>query len=72
MAAQPMPEQGKEQGSDPLQEFRSLAEQVMALGKKYPEAAQGSAQILKIVQQMMTSVAGNAQRTPQREAPPMA
>jgi hypothetical protein len=72
MAAQPMPEQGKEQGSDPLQEFRSLAEQVMALGKKYPEAAQGSAQIMKIVQQMMTSVAGNAQRTPQREAPPMA
>lgn len=73
MAAQPIPQgQDQGQGGDPLQEFRSLAEQVMALGKKYPEAAQGSAQIMKIIQQMMTSVAGNAQRTPPKEAPPMA
>ena len=70
LAAQPTP-QPQQQG-DPLQEFRSLAEQVMALGKKYPEAAQGSAQILKIVQQMMTQVAGNAQRTPEKQSPPMA
>jgi flagellar biosynthesis/type III secretory pathway protein FliH len=78
VAAQPVPQpeqgqqQGQDKGQDPLQEFRALAEQVMAIGKKYPEAAQGSAQMLKIVQQMMTQVAGNAQRTPEKSAPPMA
>jgi hypothetical protein len=67
-------QQGQDQGQqgDPLAEFRELGEKIMALGKKYPEAAQGSAQMLKIVQQMMTSVAGNAQRTPEKQAPPMA
>jgi len=69
----PQPEQQqKPEGGDPLQEFRSLAEAVMAIGKKYPEAAQGAAAIMKEIQKMQVQVAGNAQRTPQKEAPPMA
>lgn len=63
---------GQEQQQDPLQEFRALAQQVQALAQKYPEAAEGSATILKSIQEMMVRVSGNAQRNPEKAAPPAA
>ncbi len=60
----------QEQQSDPLQDFRKLAQDVQGLGTKYPEAAEGAAQMLKLIQGMMTRVAGNPQRTQEKQAPP--
>ncbi len=73
-AAQPQPgqEQQQPQGGDPLQEFRELGQRIMELGKKYPETAQEAAGLLRGIQQMMTKVSGNPQRTQEKQAPPMA
>lgn len=77
MAAQPTPQpdqqsQGQDQqGGDPLQDFRQLAQQVQQLGQKYKEAAEPAAQILKLIQQMMVQVSSSQQRQPQAQAPPM-
>jgi len=65
---QGQPPSGQQQ--DPLQDFRQLAQQVQQLAQKYPEAAEGSATILKTIKDMMTRVAGNPQRTQEKQAPP--
>lgn len=70
--------QGQDQGQagqqpqeqDQLGEFRSVAQIIMALGQKYPESAKNMADALRAIQGAMTQVAGNPQRTPQRQAPP--
>lgn len=67
-----MPQQDQGQQQDPLADFRALGEQIMAIGKKFPETSKVAAQMLKMVQEMQTSVAGNPQRTPDKQAPPMA
>jgi len=58
--------------SDSLGEFRSAAQILMALGQKYPESAGEMAAALKAIQGAMVKVAGNPQRTQERQAPPTA
>ena len=79
--AQPMPQQASQgqdqsqnqgQGGDSLQEWRQWAESGMRLARKYPEATEGMATIMREIQNIMTRVAGNPQRTPAAQAPPMA
>jgi hypothetical protein len=72
--AQPGAQQqgGQPGSSDTLGEFRSAAQILMALGKKYPEAAPDMAQALKAIQGAMTKVAGNPQRTQEAQVPPQA
>lgn len=73
--APPAPQQAPQQdpaaqGGDKLGEFRSVANLLMALGKKYPEAAGAMAEALQAIQKAMVAVAGNPQRTPEAQAPP--
>lgn len=56
---------------DPLEEWRSLAQQVQQMIQKYPEAGQVAAPMLQAIKQAMTLVASNPQRSPERQAPPV-
>lgn len=53
-------------------EFVSLAQQVQQLAQRYPEFTEVATQILPLIQKGMSRVAGNAQRQPERQAPPIA
>lgn len=78
MATQPMAAAGAQQESqnqqqgDPLEPFRNFAKLGMALGQQFPEAAQYMAEILRTIQKAMTAVAGNPQRTQEKQPPPQA
>lgn len=73
--AQPMPQQASpgagQPNGDSMQEWRSWAEAGMQLARKYPEATEGMAMIMREVQKIMVRVSGNPQRTGAAQAPPM-
>lgn len=79
MAAQPTPQPQtsssgqQEQGGaqQAVQQFTELAKQVQQLAQQYPEFVESAAQILPLIQKGMVRIAGNAQRTPERQAPPV-
>lgn len=71
--AQPQAQsQGQDQGNgqDPLQDWRQFAQMGNSLAQKYPEATESMVKILREIQQIMTKVAGNPQRTAPTQAPP--
>lgn len=49
-----------------------IAQQIKTVGERVPEFAPAAAQAIKALQQGMTLVAGNPERTPERQAPPNA
>jgi hypothetical protein len=53
-------------------EFVKVAQAVQQLAQKYPEFTENAAEILPLLEKGMAKVAGNPQRTPERQAPPMA
>lgn len=77
MASAAMPPQGAQEqpqqnsAKAAIEEFRPLAEQVQALSGKYPEGGEAAGAILKLLTQWMTKVAGNQQRVPDKQAPPV-
>jgi hypothetical protein len=56
--------------TDPLEEWRALAQQVQMLIKKYPEAGKSVQPIMEGIKNAMTAVSANPQRTQERQAPP--
>jgi hypothetical protein len=62
---------GQPQTKAVLDEFRGLAETIQGLAKKYPEFVDAATQILPLIQKGMVRVAGNPERTPERQAPPV-
>jgi hypothetical protein len=82
----PQPGQQQQQQSDPnqalsssgqndaataIQQFTEVAKVIQQLAQQYPEFVDAAAQILQLLQQGMTKIAGNGQRTPARPAPPV-
>ncbi len=71
-AGQSQPGQAGQGPQQAVQEFTQLAQQIQALAKKYPEFVEGAAQILPMIEKSLTRIAGNPERTPDRQAPPVA
>jgi hypothetical protein len=55
-----------------VQEFTKVAQDIQLLAKKYPEFVESAAQILPLIEKGLTKIAANPQRTPDRQAPPVA
>jgi len=55
-----------------MEKFRPLADTVRQLGQQFPEGQEEAVAIMKALQSWMAKVAGNAQRTPEAQAPPNA
>jgi hypothetical protein len=86
VATLPQPSQGQIQGQsqgqiqgqsqetqdDPLNKFRALGQQVKQLQDQFPEFSENAIAILREIQKGMTKVAGNPQRTQEKQAPPIA
>ena len=53
-----------------IADFRNLAEMIQKLAGDYPEFTEAAAGFLPQLQKVMAKVAGNPQRTPDRQAPP--
>ena len=71
--SQPQPGQDPSGGSkQAIQEFIQIAQAIQALAKKYPEFTEDAAAILPMIEKGMAKVSGNPQRTPEKQAPPMA
>ena len=62
-------QQGPQQA---VQEFTQVAQQIQQLAKKYPEFVESAAQILPMIEKGLTKIAANQERTPDRQAPPVA
>jgi len=65
------PNSGQQQARQVLDEFRSLAETVQGLAKKYPEFVEAATQILPLISKGMSLAAGNPERVPEKQAPPV-
>jgi hypothetical protein len=63
--------QAAAQNRGAVEEFRQLAMQIQQLAQKYPEIVDDAAQMLPLIQRAMSKVAGNPQRSPEKQAPPM-
>ena len=55
-----------------VQEFTQVAQQIQQLAKKYPEFVESAAQILPMIEKGLTKIAANGERTPEKQAPPVA
>ena len=64
--------QGQQGPQQAVQEFTQVAQQIQQLAKKYPEFVESAAQILPMIEKGLTKIAANQERTPDRQAPPVA
>lgn len=70
-AEAPQQAQGQPDNKAAIEQFRQLAAMVQQLASKFPEFTPSASQIIPLIQKGMVAVAGNAQRTPDRQSPPV-